>query len=298
MSFMGALERMAQAHSPAAPAVVGRWAAVRLHLDRATGETLNVGVLFQPDGGAPAQYKLLGNVSGLRCVYGPDGAASAAFAIDQAAALLSQGKPFPPGWAVSLGPELHASGASVTAVVAGLYQRVVPLARHEPDDDDRLDTDDHRLSTGRLRRRVREIIRQRFNTKETPDFWHDSPVRVATVDGHALSLDLQVWTEAGTAVGAFACITSAWYTSKFHRDSYLNNGYRSLHEARQVSGASTSAAGLYVLRPMNDSRFSEDQLRTIDNEIDTMHWLLGRVGVNVHTYDNEASLAEGVLSLA
>lgn len=296
MSFMGALERMAQ--PPSAPVISGRWAALRLQLDRATGELVNVGVLFRPEGGASARFKLLGNVAGLRSMYGPDGAASAAFAIDQAAALLAQGMALPAGWSISAGPELHASGASTAAVVADLYQRVVPLARHEPGEDDRLDSDDHRLSTGRLRRRVREIIRQRFNTQATPSFWHDSPVRVATADGHPLSLDLQVWTESGTAVGAFACITSAWYTSKFHRDSYLNNGYRSLHEARQVSGAARSTAGMYVLRPMNDSRFSEDQLRTIDNELDSMHWLLGRVGVDVHTYDNEASLAEGVLNLA
>lgn len=296
MSFMGALERMAL--PPSAPVVSGRWAALRLQLDRATGEHVNVGVVFRPDGGEPARFRLLGNVSGLRCMYGPDGAASAAFAIDQAAALMTQGREFPLGWNISLGPELHASGASTAAVVAELYQRVVPLARHEPGEDDRLDADDHRLSTGRLRRRVREIIRLRFNTQVAPSFWHDSPVRVATTDGHPLLLDLQVWTETGTAVGAFACITSAWYTSKFHRDSYLNNGYRSLHEARQVSGAAGSTAGMYVLRPMSDRRFSEDQLRTIDNEIDSLHWLLGRVGVAVHTYDNEASLAEGVLSLA
>lgn len=296
MNIMDALERMA--HAPAAPVISGRWAALRLHLDRATGEAVNVGVLFRPNSSGPAQFRLLGNVSGLRCMYGPDGAASAAFAIDQAAALLVRGEPLPANWNISLGPELHASGTDATSIVTKLYQRVVPLARHEPEADERLDTDDHRLSTGRLRRRVREIIRKRFNAKSAPDFWHDDPVRVATTDGHPMSLDLQVWTESGTAVGAFACITSAWYTSKFHRDSYLNNGYRSLNEARQVSGATGSRAGLFVLRPMNDSRFSEDQLRAIDNEVDTLHWLLGRVGVDVHTYDNEATLAEGVLSLA
>lgn len=295
MNLIDALSHMA---SPArAAGVTGSWRALRMQLDPATGETVNVGVWFQPDGAAPV-WRLLVNVAGLRCLYGADGAANAAFAIDQARTALARDATLPAGWTIALGAPRHARGENAAAVLDTLFQRVVPLGRHELQDEDRLDADDHRLSTGRLRRQVRELIKQRYRSKQTPGWWRDTPVQVATRDGHSAQLDLQVWAESGTAVGAVASITSAWYTSKFHRDSYLASGYRALVESRQIDAVRGARAGMYVLRPMNDSRFTEEQLRTIDNEIDSLHWTLQRFNIEVHAFDNEQSLTEEVLALA
>lgn len=293
--LMDALHHLKQ--NAASKPVVGHWCALRLQLDRATGEQVNIGVIFTPQGGAPS-WRVLKSVGGLRCMYGAEGAANALFAIDQASSHLAQYGELPTDWCISASPALHASGESTSAVVAALFERVVPLARHELSDENRLDGDDHQLSTFKLRRRVRDIIRKRYGAKDTPDFWHDSPIHAATVDGHPVNLDLQVWTDSGTAIGVMAAITSVWYTSKFHRDSYLNNSYRALTEARQVAGGASANAGLFLLRPMNDSRFGESQLRDIDNEIDSMQWLLAKHRVTVRTFDNEASLAEGVLAVA
>lgn len=296
MNQMSALELIAKGSAPAG--VSGQWRVLRMMLDRAAGEQVNVGVLFQPDGGERPVWRLLRSVGGMRCLYGPDGAASASFAIDQAGALLAQDGRLPDGWTISAGKLLHARGATAVEVVDTLFARVVPLARHEKPDAERLDNDDHQLSTVALRRRVREIVRTRYKSKTTPPFWHDAPVSTRTADGHPLSLDLQVWTESGLAVGAMAAITSAWYTSKFHRDGYLNNSYRALTEARQAIGAAQAKAGLFVLRPMSDSRFTKGQLGAIDDEIDAAGWQLKRIGIDMHTFDNEVMLAEGVLALA
>lgn len=296
MNLMNTLELLAKDDAPAG--VSGRWCALRMSLDRATGEQVNVGVLFQPDGNRMPVWRLLRSVGGLRCLYGPDGAASASFAIDQAGALLARDGRLPDGWTISAGKPLHAHGATDIEVVDTLFARVVPLARHEKPDAERLDGDDHQLSTAALRSRVRDIVRKRYKLKTAPPFWRDTPVSTRTVDGHQLSLDLQVWVESGLAVGAMAAITSTWYTSKFHRDSYLNNSYRALTEARQAIGVAKAKAGLFVLRPMIDGRFTKEQLDTIDDEIDAAGWQLKRRGIDMHTFDNETALAEGVLELA
>lgn len=293
MNTIDSLEKFAIATK--APGVKGRWSPLVLRLDPGAGEQLNVGVMFDDDRGGRF-FRLLKNVAGVRCLYGADGASNAAFAIDQAAAALTRGLELPAGWSVGVGPSAFASGTSHDDVLERLFARVVPLARHELSEEDRLDADDHRLSTTRLRRRVRDIIKKRYDTRETPSFWRDSPVALSSTDGRAVSLDLQLWAESGTAVGVMGSIASAWYTSKFHRDSYLGTSYRALTEARQIAGQK-AVAKLFLLRPFNDSRFTKDQLRDIDNEIDEVYWSLSKMGIGVDAFDNEETMASAVLAM-
>src|SRR5206468_4948710 len=60
-------------------------------------------------------------------------------------------------------------------------------------------------------------------------------VRHALVAGIDLpeSWNVSDMDEGNIDVGS---ITSAWYTSKFHRDSYMNNSFRSLTEAGAGQG--------------------------------------------------------------
>lgn len=112
-----------------------------------------------------------------------------------------------------------------------------------------------------------------------------------------MSLDMQIWQDGGMVKGTMATITSVWYTSQWFRQSYLNSAFRSLSDARQVQGHTKAKAGLFLLRPMSDERFTREQLGAIDNEIDALHWGLKRIHVDVNTYDNETTLAEAVLSM-
>lgn len=292
--MMKTLEALAVSQSP--PSISGHWSPLRLRLDKVCGDVLNIGVIFRHEGDPQISWRLLSNFSGIRCLYGPDAASNAAFAVDQINSYLRQNGRCPEGWVISSGEEAFASGNSVDEILSRLYTRTVALARHEYSEDERLDSDDHRLSTGRLRRRVRDIIKRKFETRETPEFWRDSPVLLNTNEGKSVALDLQVWSGAGTTSGVMGAITSAWYTSKFHRDAYLSNSYRALVEARQISGGSSKAA-MYILRPFKNPRFNEQQIREIDNEIDTVYWSLAQINVGVHVFDNEEAMTTKVLSV-
>lgn len=90
-----------------------------------------------------------------------------------------------------------------------------------------------------------------------------------------------------------AAVTSAWYTSKFHRSHYLDSSFRALSEARATD--IDADANLYLLRPFGDKRFTESQLAEIDEEIDTLAWSLRRVDVNVQPFDNEDSIVNAIL---
>lgn len=292
--MMNIFDSLAVVQTP--PAISGHWSPLTLRLDKACGDRLNIGVIFQTEDGKTTRWRLLNNFSGIRCLYGPDAASNAAFAVDQINSYLREHSVCPKDWVISSGEPAYACGNSPEEIVTRLYARTVALARHEESEDERLDSDDHKLSTQRLRRRVRDSIKRRFETRETPDFWRDSPVQLSTNDGKSVALDLQVWSDTGTATGVIGAITSAWYTSKFHRDAYLSNSYRALVEARQIAGTSAKAA-MYVLRPFANPRFNEQQIREIDNELDTVYWSLSKIDVGVHVFDNEEAMTNMVMSV-
>lgn len=261
-------------------------------LDRATNEVINIGIVVEVDG--KKRWRLLQNLNGIKAIYGSSGVSSVEFLLEQTQNLLIKNEPIPPNWNVSLGPKLYANNTNIDALMMELFTRIVTFSRFTKEKDS--DRVDESLGTVELRKKVKSIIKAKYRD-HMPDFWMDDPIELQNHEGRSVSLDLQVWRpEDAYSSGFAACVSSAWYKSKFYRDSSLNSTFKSLSEAKQIEETKNSKLGVYILRPSPSSAFSPTILSEIDNEIDNLSWLLKKHNIYTKTHDQESSLAEELLS--
>lgn len=279
-------------HTPAR-STTGHWCMVRMCLDIATEEWLNVGILFVGSDGAKC-YRLLENFSGVTCLYDEDAASAARFLLDQTAHALETGSSIPKGWNVELGALKFARGTSPEAIVNSLFARLVPLARHEQDSANRLDREDHAHATKNVRAKVRGLINRHLNLAKsaTPEFWRKQPLP-AQRDGASIQIDLQVvWALDGKAV--HGAIASAWYKTRYHRTASLSQAGYALTTACKAFPQSLNT--LYLLAPPSgDSRLSPDDHTAIEQDIATNKWALEQQGAVVKIERTESQMASSIL---
>jgi len=271
-------------------ATEGTWQVARLSLDPATGEQLNVGVVFRAHGVDEPTVRFLRNVAGLRCMYGDDLAEDAAFLIDQAEQAMEQGIPLPPKWNVSLGQPLFVRGHSAKEIVDELFARVVPLGTKEQLAE-RLDTDDHQHATRNVRAAVRRLLTAHMQTRKAPEFWRTAPLE-AIQDNQSVRVDVQIAGD-GKAGKLHGAISSAWYKSTYHRSAYLNNGANAIVTAAKLFGSSTNI--MYLLAPTTKDGFSAEELRDIEADIASVRWLVGKENAQLAVFNSEHKMAENIL---
>lgn len=273
---------------------LGSWRSIQLCLDKAAGELINIGVLLEVDG--EKNWRLLEDTQGIKAIYGAAGESNVKFLLRQVEEILKNDQSFPLNWNVRLGPSLFANCHDIESLTQSLYKRVVSVSRFTQETVSR-DVDSS-LGTTELRRRVRSIIKSKYQN-EIPDFWQDYPIKLEGSDGRESSLDLQIWTPADHySKGFAACVSSAWYKSKFYRESSLNSSFKTLSEAKQLKQTKKLKLGMYILRPFSDPGFDDGLLLEIDNEIDSLTWLLKKIDVHADVHDNEESLTAALLAAA
>ena len=277
--------------TPALLKTEGQWQLARLSLDKATGEQVNVGVVFTGHDGGRATSRFLRNVAGLRCLYNDDLANDAAFLIDQAEQALEQGiRQLPSGWNISLSAPRFVRGDSAQAIVDTLYQRMVPLGQRE-DAAERLDSDDHAHTTRNVRKTVRELLCKHLQTSKNPEFWRSAPV-VSTQEGGQVQMDLQIFG-AGKSGDFRGSITSAWYKTHDHRSAYLNRTANAVLTAQGIYPAATNI--MYLLQPLDIEGFTKAEMGVIQQEIDSAAWLLKKNGAQLATFTTERAMAHSIL---
>lgn len=262
----------------------------RLVLDPATGEQLNVGVVFRPHGAQEPTVRLLRNVAGLRCLYGDDLAEDAAFLIDQAEQALEQGMALPSQWNVSLGQALFVRGPSAQAIVDDLFVRMVPLGTKESATE-RLDTDDHMHATRNVRATVRRLLSTHMQTRKAPDFWRSQPLE-ASQDEQTVRVDVQI-DGTGKTGKVHGTIASAWYKSKYHRSAYLDKGANAIVTAAKLFGNSTNI--MYLLAPTTHDGFNTTELKDIETDIASARWLIGQEKAKLAVFTSERQMAHNIL---
>lgn len=271
--------------------VEGHWRTVRLCLDRASDEVLNIGVVFVERHSGASFYRLAKNLTGIRCLYGENMVDDAAFLIHQAEAALEAGTGFPDRWNVTFGPDRFIRGESPEVIVDAMYQRVVSLSLHERSQE-RLDTDEHSRATRHVRRTVRDLLKRHMNAKSTPEFWRDEPMAIQR-DDHEIRIDLQV-VGTGLLRPHHGAIVSSWYKTQFHRQAHLNNGVTAVVTAAELFPEVGNV--LYLLRPTDDDGFTAKELRAVAQDVDSAVWLANKRGATVEQCRSEQEMAQKILA--
>lgn len=276
---------------PVTPAVtVGMWRVAQLHIDPATGEQLNVGIVFTDEASGKVTTRFLQNVAGIRCLYNDDLAADASFLIDQAEHAIELGMALPANWNISLSQPLVARGANAKAIVDQLFARMVPLGLKEQLED-RLDGDDHPHTTANVRKQVRELLKKHMQSKTPPDFWSNNPI-CTLQEGREVQIDLQI-SGPGKAGQHCGTITSAWYKTKFHRNAYLDKASNAVVKAKQIYP--NASVVMYLLEPDTSAPFSADEKRQISADIEGARWMVEASGGTTHTFAEERAMAHRIL---
>lgn len=274
------------------PRTEGVWQVARLCLDRATGEQLNVGVVFTDHLGGGITSRFLNNLSGLRCLYNDDMANDAGFLIDQAEQALEQGVRIPAGWNISLGQPLFVRGETPQGIVDNMFTRMVPLGLHE-NTAERFDSDDHPHTTRNVRKMVRELLCKHMQSKKAPEFWRSVPV-VSAQDGGEVQIDLQIFGPGKTG-DIRGSIASAWYKTQYHRSAYLDRAASAVLKAKKVYPGAVNA--LYLLQPLEIEGFTKADMGVIQKEIDSTSWLLKENGATLHAFGSERAMAQNILEV-
>jgi hypothetical protein len=121
--------------------VTGRWQVVRMCLDMAAQEWLNIGVLFRSSDGQ-RHWQLIKSMDGLRCLYDEDAVNNARFLLDQVSFAIEEDEIIPAAWNISLGPAQFVRGITAGEIVRSLFSRVVPLGKYQLSQDDKIDNED------------------------------------------------------------------------------------------------------------------------------------------------------------
>lgn len=287
------LELFATQHAAQAHQVTGHWRSVRMCLDLAAQEWLNVGIVLRTTAG-DTHYKLVANFAGLRCVYDDDAVDAARFLIDQVEHAIEADSLIPPGWNIRLGPEKFIRGSSAESIVSGLFFRLVPLGRHQLDPAGRIDREDHPHATSNVRVVVRKLLTKHLQIAKNaaPDFWRKKPVPMNR-DGAVISMDVQIAMNKNGAT-IHGAIASAWYKTAYHRSASLSQAVNAITTACEAFPDSHNV--LYLLRPpAKVNTLSDQDYADIDADIESSRWLLKKHGAELKLAQAESVMAMTIL---
>jgi hypothetical protein len=269
----------------AAPPVRGHWRNLRFTPDPASGETLNIGVVFQSADG-DTHLRVLDDFRRLRCLYrqrfDPEHLRFLIRALHSG--ITAETLPSPQ---LALSAPKLAAGNSVNELLDMLFAETVTLAGAIDDTEDSDEVADT-LSTEQARQQVFDAMKRRdpWSVRmiaEDPT-WH-----VADEDTpHTLDMPLR-------DVGCYGSILSAWYRDRSALELQLLRGTLDLGTAARLHP--DQRGGLFILRPpAGAARFSETHQRQIDNVIDMMAWRLRLQETQLDVADDADQLAEYVLA--
>lgn len=280
------------ATQPAKPRIEasGKWCAIRMCLDLSAQEWLNIGVvLYANDGGQPT-IRLLQNFAGLKCLYDTDAADNARFLADQIEYALLEGKRIPADWNIQLSPTMFIRGNSKQQMVNDLFERIVPLGKHERGAD-RPDREDHQHATQSLRSNVRRLLSRHLQlANKTPDFWRNVPTSI-NLDAASIQIDLQVVDSSQMLNGA---VVSAWYKTKYHRNASLTSGANAMSMASEAYPNHRNI--LYLLQPPagTPSLTKEDQ-QSIQADIESVEWLVKKHNADLKILRSDRDITRSIL---
>lgn len=268
----------------------GKWCAIRMCLDLSAQEWLNIGVVLYSDDGDAPTIRLLQNFSGLKCLYDTDAADNARFLADQIEFALYEGEHLPADWNIQLSPATFVRGSSKQQIVNDLFDRIVPLGRHERGTD-RPDREEHPHATQQLRSSVRKLLSKHLQlANKAPDFWRAQPTTI-NLDSAKIQIDLQVVDAKEKVNGA---VISAWYKTKYYRNASLTSGANAMSMASEAFPDHRNI--LYLLQPPSDApTLSIEDHQNIQTDIDSVAWLVDKHKAELKILKSERDITHFIL---
>lgn len=281
-------------------ATTGEWFPIRIMPDLATGELLNVGVVFVDQTGQ-RHFRLIENARPFRCLYGATGQENYSFLLQvlrehlqRADALIS------PSPHIILGKRAYAAGESCDEVVNRLFGAMVALRCDEATHDV---YEKASVNTETARRNVFKAMKAKAPA-QFERLVRNAPVRLEDNRGNPLILDLPLWNDQPDMYSGhgprFGTIVSAHYRDKVYRGSSLNGGSLGLLTAAMILGEQGGRGSLLILRPADGTEgYDRKMLNLIENDIDTATFALqGRKDLRICVDTDYGRLAEAALELA
>lgn len=259
-------------------------------LDLSAQEWLNIGVVLYPTEGDSPKIRLLQNFAGLKCLYDADAADNARFLADQIEFAICEARRIPADWNIQLSQATFIRGNSNQQIVDNLFDRVVPLGRHERGTD-RPDREDHQHATQSLRSNVRKLLSKHLQiANKAPDFWRASPTSMM-LEETSIQIDLQIVDNEEKVNGA---VVSAWYKTKYHRNASLTSGANAMSMASQAFPNHKNI--LYLLQPpSNTPSLSKEDHQSIQADIDSVQWLIKKHNADLKILKSDQDITRTIL---
>jgi len=271
------------AYSPQFRPVEGVWQSIQLRPDFATGELLNIGVLFSE--GEKKTARLLKSFDKFSGLYGEAAEDELRFVIRALEASLSQNHSETNIPSVEFTSPKLARGESSEAIVDRLFSSVVSLsgAGYMPRKK-KQGFFNNTYARDEVFRRVRTqagVIAERIIASGDDLFFRDGPRLLA------LDIPLRCGPQLGTVV-------SAGFSSSDSVERALLRAFFDLATAMAIS--KTGIGEVFVYRP--DGVLTTEKQRRVDNVIDISEWKLSKLGVHLDVSNSPDKLAQDILSWA
>lgn len=257
------------------PAVTGRWHNLQIRPDLGSSELLNVGVAFVDDGDR-VHLRMARDLSRLACLYDDrvdvhsfeqlSKLIEEAFnGVNLSALRLSDLSPH-----TSLSEGRYASGSSIGEILSTFYDATVPIGRQPSDAKNARKPRVRTISTQAARESVIERLLQRMGNRAVP-YIARGPWLLREPGGEEHRLDLPIRAPGRLS----ASLISLWTKDQYRRRFHLAQAGLDLGTVQAQSPK--ERLGLFVMRPMEEEGYSQDELNEIDREIDEASWQLRKV---------------------
>lgn len=271
------IDRLRESAMPLAlPSTEGVWHPIHFSPEPATGERINIGVIFHAKYSRRVVIRLIDSLAGYSALYGSDGVQNFQFLL----ALLKeqvakQGTFLSPSPQIFLGEGRHASGHTPDEIADDLYRTVVSLSRARKQEAVSAAKKTNTISTEAARQGVVRFLRTQMKESAANQIIREEPIIVRDEVGRAHALDLSIWGgEDLFHQFRYGAVVSLQYTSPEYRGYFLNTG--TVHAQLAYEFAAKGKPGaFFVLRP-NQGQVGTSILHDVDNEIDNAYWWFGK----------------------
>jgi hypothetical protein len=239
----------------------GEWQRIYIEPNPITGERYNVGVALHINGQTYTQ--LIDSTDRLKCLFNKPALHNIQFAINHIQDVYKTKDCEPDIFGLS--DPLPTSGSDVQAMLADLYDDVVPLGRPLRALQD--ETPKAKITKGELITDVYDYLKRNHHLQANQIIPQNQSLTIDD-DGHTVDVPLLSHTR-------IADIISATYARAFDIERIINQSVVDLSAVRSYKQR-FDKAGLFLLRPTLDLGFSKQETTQAENAIDNLLWKLKR----------------------
>lgn len=266
--------------------IKGKWFNIRWVPDLATGEKLNIGVVFKTQ--ERIYFQVLSYFERIKCLYGEQGVHQASLVASIVVESLRLNSANPPIEQIIYEGGGYAQGSSIDEVVSSLFNQTVPLQKkiRETASTERFNS----ITVDKLY----DCIVDELKTKAALDFNRIVPPN-SSIELQSDNQKLYVpFRDGRQLIGGLA---STVYSNVQTIELNLLKAARDVESALKL-GKGTKPA-VFILKPGSElSKLKKEQVISIENTLDRFDWHMTKHGLVVRSHTEIHGLADEVLDWA